>query len=184
MSLEEIIEQIEGQFFGELEEDRDAVIPTLIDLHHQVISKGEESEKEFGNLISSRMGGIFIPYLFWRSLSRFLDNPEARDSMFNLASEFAHSSFDEVEQKKMKPLFITYFAVEKEFELDKIQNLVVEKAHPTVQEYFKKLFEFVKNNKNSVSMYEEKFNLLRNTQPDFELLRMPVSKLKEKLEIA
>ena len=78
-----------------------------------------------------------------------------------------------------RPLLITYFAMEREFEVNKLITLVVEKAHPSVIEYFKKVQNFVLKNKTSVDMYIEKFNMLKDYAPNFEMLRMPVSKLKE-----
>jgi hypothetical protein len=48
-------------------------------------------------------------------------------------------------------------------------------------EYFKKVQTFVLKNKTSVDMYIEKFQMLKDGFPDFELLALPLIKLKEQL---
>ncbi len=184
MEIEEVLDQIENQFFGELEENRESVIPVLKDLHQQYIAQGPTETQEFEKIIVGRIGGIYIPYLFWKSLSEFLKNNETRNQLYFLIEGFTQSSFDEIEQKLMKPLLTTYFDAEKEFYVDKIMDLVVPKAHPSVQEYFTKLKEFLTSNKNSVSLFKEKFDLVKDIEPDFELLKMPVTRLKEKMHIA
>jgi hypothetical protein len=48
-----------------------------------------------------------------------------------------------------------------------------------VKEYFAKITTFVSKNKNSTDTYLEKFRILMETYPDFELLGLPITKLKE-----
>jgi len=117
----------------------------------------------------------------WTELSHYIDEPASRQHIFSLVQSFVDSDFEDVEKKRMKALLITYFAMEREFELSKVHNLIVQKSHPTVQEYFRKVQNFVTKNKTSVEMYIEKFKMLREYAPSFDLLRMPISKLKEHL---
>ncbi|MEY3444481.1 MAG: hypothetical protein RLZZ519_2762, partial [Bacteroidota bacterium] len=104
-----------------------------------------------------------------------------RDQLFAIMQAFVDSGFEEEERKKMKSLLITYFAIEREFEVNKILTLIVEKSHPSVVEYFKKVQTFVLKNKTSVDMYIEKFQMLKEGFPNFELLALPLIKLKEQL---
>ena len=181
MSLVKELDKLEEKFFGELEENRDGILPELQKHHKDATTKGSKESKEFAQAVVNRFGGIYIPYLFWVELASFLQDNENRKGLFGVLEEFAQSSFEPEEQKKMKSLLITYFAMEKEFELDKIQSLIIEKAHPKVQEYFSKIRDFVGHNEKAVAMYIEKFNILAEREPDFELMRMPLIKLKEEL---
>ena len=150
----------------------------------EAVKTGGEPYDTFASQSRNRVGGIFIPYIFWVHLKQFTDEGQSRDPLFHDILAFTKSDFEEEETKKMKSLLITYFAQEKEFEIDKIQNLIIDKSHPSVQEYFRKLITFVKKNQTSVNMYIEKFQMLKDRNPDFELLKLPVMKLKERLELA
>lgn len=184
MSLSNTLEQLEEKFYGELEEERGPIIAELAELHDQALSEGFESFRKFSEEAMQTCGGIYIPYILWVELGLFIESPEEREQISEILRAFVVSGFEEIEKKKMKPLLISYFAIEKEFEVNKIMALIVDKAHPEVQEYFKKLLAFVAKNKKSVDMYSEKFNILREYSPNFELLRMPVIKLKEHLSVA
>lgn len=181
MSLEKTLDALEEKYYGELEEDKDAIIPELEALHKETSEKGIEEFRTFSKAVLTRFGGVYQPYVFWVELREFMKASTNRQELFDIIHAFTESGFESEETKKMKPLLITYFSMEKEFELDKIQNLIVNKAHPDVQEYFRKLTSFVEKSYTSVKMYEEKFDMLMDLTPDFDLLRMPVIKLKEHL---
>jgi len=181
MSLEKKLDALEDKYYGELEEDKDAIIPELEALHKEHSDKGIDEFRVFAKEVMTRFGGVYQPYIFWVELREYMKDSSNRMELFNIIQAFTESGFEVEETKKMKPLLITYFSMEKEFELDKIQNLIVEKAHVDVQEYFRKLTSFVEKSFTSVKMYEEKFDMLMDLTPDFDLLRMPVIKLKEHL---
>lgn len=175
------IEELEERFFGDLEEDRDTIISELKGQHEAALSKGIGEFRKFSSEVIERFGGAYIPYIFWVELAEFEKDPENRTRLFEIVRIFSESSFEEEEMKKMKPLLITYFSLEKEFELDKIKSLILDKTHPAVQEYFKKLLDFAEKNKTSTEMYVEKFQIIHDRYPDFDLLKMPVVKIKEML---
>jgi len=184
MSLEKDLEKLEERYYGEMEEDRSALIAELIPMHKADL---EANNREFGGFSSAvidRFGGAFIPYIFWTELEEFALDNERRVNLFETISAFTNSGFEEIEVKKMKSLLITYFTMEKEFELNKLFSLVIDKAHPSVGEHFHKWLDFVEKNKSSVEMYIEKFNLLKGLYPDFDLLATPVTKLREKLTVS
>lgn len=181
MSLEELLEQLEEKFYGDWEEEREPVIEVLLPIQNEALASGMESFREFSGMVMDTCGGIYIPYLMWVELAHFFDNPEDRERIHGIIQAFVNSGFEVEEKKKMKSLLITYFATEREFEVNKVQALIVEKAHPDVQEYFRKVQNFVAKNKTSVDMYTEKFQMIKHFAPDFNLLRMPVIKLKEHL---
>lgn len=179
--MAETIEALEERFFGDLEEDRDAVISELKGAHEAARAGGIEQFRKFSGDLLDRFGGIYIPYVFWVELGEYLNDAENRTRLFEIIKVFSESSFEEEETRKMKPLLITYFSLEKEFELDKIRSLIVDKTHPAVQEYFKKLLDFAEKNATSTEMYVEKFKIIHHLYPDFEMLKMPVVKIKEML---
>jgi hypothetical protein len=181
MSLEELLEQLEEKYYGDWEEERGPVVEVLLPIQDEALASGMESFRTFSDMVMDTCGGIYIPYLMWVELAYFIDQPEDRDRIHNIIRAFVNSGFELEESKKMKSLLITYFAEEKEFEVSKVIVLIVEKAHPDVQEYFRKVQNFVAKNKTSVDMYTEKFQMIKHFTPDFNLLRMPVIKLKDHL---
>lgn len=181
MSLTKTLDKIEDKFYGELEEDRAQVIAELSELHKAALSKGMDDFRKFSSEVMEVCGGIYIPYITWVELAIFIDNEENRGRIYEIVAAFVNSGFEEPERKKMRSLLITYFSLEREFEVNKLLTLVVEKAHPDVREYFRKIQDFVAKNKTSVDMYIEKFQMLKDHDPDFNLLRMPVIKLKAHL---
>ncbi len=183
MSLKETLDQLDELYYDE-EASREQVIEVLSEWHEQSLSEGLEEFRSFSDQARGHCGGVYIPFLLWTELSNFLDSPDDRSHIFSLVKAFVDSDFEDVEKKRMKALLITYYAMEREFELSKVQNLIVEKSHPTVQEFFRKVRNFVNKNKTSVEMYIEKFKMLHEYAPSFDLLRMPISKLKEHLKAA
>ncbi|MCB9234585.1 MAG: hypothetical protein H6581_23215 [Bacteroidia bacterium] len=181
MSLTQVLDQLENKYYEELDENRDKIIPELRKIHKLAVESGEEAEAMFREEMLSRFGGIYIPYLFWGEMAQFMAQKIGREVLFETIQAFTNSGFEDVECKRMKPLVLTYFSVEKPFEIDKLFSQVIQKAHPSVQEYFEKLLRFVEKNSTSVSMYIEKFQMLADMEPDFEMLKMPLVRLKEKM---
>ncbi len=179
MDIPKLLDELEDKYgMEEQEEHKEDLIAELYDLHMQTASN-EDLLNRFTVLCSERFGGIYIPYLFWVKLSDYYEYELDRGYLFTLLKAFANSNFGEDEQKLMKPLIIIYFAKEKEFEINKFFTLHTDDIHPSVKEYFQKLLHFVEKNKKSTDMYCEKFEILRNVQPDFDLMNTPLSELKE-----
>lgn len=184
MSLKKELDALESKYYGEWEEEREPAIAALAGMHREAAEKGLDAFRKFSEAAMDICGGIYIPYIFWRELREYMSDEENRTRLHAIVERFTESGFEQPEMKKMKPLLITYYSTEKPFEVDKVQTLVVAKSHPSVQEYFRKILAFVEKNKTSVDMYIEKFDMLKDNYPDFDLLRMPVIKLKEKLASA
>ncbi len=180
MDIVKELEQLEDKFFGEWEEERMPLVQALTDLHIQT-QDDRDAFNRFLIQAAERFGGVYIPYLFWQKLSEFIDTSEERAYLQELIKVFIESNFEDEEQRKLKPLLVVYFAKEKDFEVDKIRTQYIESAHPQVREYFHKLLRFVETNKKATNMYIEKFEMLRDAFPDFELLNLPITQLKEKL---
>jgi hypothetical protein len=160
------------------QENREAILDALHQIYLKVKSNPDDY-RMFRNQVTDVCGGIYIPYIFWMELREYFRNAANRSVLLEVIRDFTHSSFEEEDRKLLKPLLITYFANEKVFEVDKLQGLVIDLAHPAIQEYFSKITSFVNKNKESTGTYLEKFKILMDEYPDFELLALPVAKLKE-----
>lgn len=180
MDIVKELEKLEDKYYGEWEEDKVPLIKELTELHKSV-SDSEDGFNRFLVQCSERFGGSYIPYLFWDKLAYFIDTPEERYYIQELVKAFINSNFDDAEQRMLKPLLVTYFAKEKVFEINKLRAMLIDKAHPDVKEYFMNLLNFIEKNAKATEMYCEKFELLRTVHPDFSLLRMPISELREKI---
>ncbi len=177
------LQKLEDKFYGEWEEDRNTLVSELSKLHKEASSDPDTFSK-FLVQSADMFGGIYLPYLFWEKLSEFMKAEEQRTYLQDLMIKFSNSNFEEVEQSKMKLLLVVYFAKEKEFEINKIRAKVIDKAHPEVKEYYLKLLNFTEKNQKATNMYCEKFELLSGIHPDFELMALPITQLKEKLQEA
>ena len=184
MSLAKTLDALDEKYYDDPDAHRDETIEAFSELHEQSLMEGMEGFRKFAEAAVGRCGGVYIPYIMWTELATFIEEPEERKYIYGIVQAFVNSDFEEPERKRMKSLLITYFAMEREFEVNKVMTLIVEKAHQEVQEYFRKVQNFVGKNKTSVGMYVEKFNMLKEYAPNFDLLRMPVSKLKEHLQEA
>jgi hypothetical protein len=184
MDIAKLLEEIEDKYAdNELEDIRVAAVEEITMLHQRVVEENPSSLDRFLMLSADSIGGVYIPYIFWYKLGEFYDGEEieAREFLQKLIKSFTLSNFEEVEQKMIKSLLIAYLAKEKEFEIDKIRTLIIDKTHKDVKDYFYKLFNFVEKNHKATVMYCEKFKLLKDYAPNFELLGYPVSKLKDLL---
>lgn len=172
--------EIEDKYSETLDEAREDAINEIKALQEEVLANMPEELDRFLLISADTLGGIYLPYVFWYKLGEFYDgNTDARIFLQELIRIFSVSNFEEEEQKKIKSLLVAYLAKEKEFEMDKIRTLIIDKSHHSVKEYFYKLFQFVQKNRKATTMYCEKFEILKDYQPNFELLSLPVSRLKE-----
>lgn len=181
MELEEYLQEINRKYYEEQEESYTFAIEALKQVHVSVADDPEMYE-EFREIALYNCGGAYLPFLFWSELSVYCDSRENRLILFQLLKAFADSDFSDEMIKDMKPLIITYIAMETEFEIDRLKAQIIDKAHPNVQSYFKKYLTFVEKNKDSVGTYTKKFNLIRKQFPDFELLSKPLSRVYEVIE--
>jgi hypothetical protein len=179
MDIVKELEQLEDKFFGEWEEEREPLIQALTDLHIQTLDD-RDAFNRFLVQTAERFGGVYIPYLFWQKLADFMKVPEERAYLQELIKTFIQSNFEAEEQRKLKPLLVVYFAKEKDFEVDKTRAQYIDQSHPQVRDYFNKLLTFVKRNEKATNMYIGKFEMLQDAFPDFELLNLPITQLKEK----
>lgn len=182
MELIEYLKQLDEKYYNEQEESNEFAIKELNKVYKSVV-KDPELLEEFMEEAPYVCGGAYIPYLFWITLAKFSNDPEAyRPRIVELIKAFCRSDFNEKDAQELKPLIITYFAMEKRFEIDKLKTFVINKSHPEIINYFNKLLTFVDKNKDSVKTYIEKFSLIKDQAPNFELLNLPIVRLRERLK--
>jgi hypothetical protein len=185
MDIAKTLEQLEDKYYGEWEESRDTLVGELKTIHQELATSDPDRLQEFKFRVINHYGGAYIPYVFWQQLATFL-NPaqqeDARTFLHEILKSFVDSDFEEPEKMKMKPLVVTYFTAEKEFEINKLKTLVFEKSHPSVRDYFSTLEGFITKNKRATVMYRRKFKMLKDYFPDFKLLDQPLSYLEESLQ--
>lgn len=181
MDIIQELEQIEDKYYGEWNEDKATLISEMMALHKREWADTDRFNR-FLVQASDRFGGAYIPYLFWAKLSTFVgDEPDDRFYIQQLIQSFVDSNFDEEEQRIMKPLVVTYLSQEKEFELNKVWTKIIDNAHPSVKEFFQKLLSFTQKNQKSTEMYTEKFMMLKDMHPNFDLLGLPITQLREQV---
>ena len=182
MDVLESLDAIEEKYAETLDENRDVAITEIIAAHNEIMESAPEELDRFIILSADILGGIYLPYLFWYKLGEFYEGyEESRIFLQELIKIFSESNFEEEEQRKMKSLLVAYFAREKEFEIDKLRVIVIDKSHHSVKEYFNKLLQFAQKNQKATKMYCDKFEILKEYQPDFLLLQKPLTKLQELL---
>ena len=178
MELEDYLNQIDERFINEEISD-DEALDELMEAHQSVFDN-EEQLLEFTETVLYICGGLFIPYIFWIELQGFLSDAEQhRPRLHNILRIFTESNFEEKDRSRMKPLLIIYFSNEKEFEVDKVRALIIDKAHPKVKDYFNKILIFVDKNRDTVQTYRRKLEMLKDYYPDFALLNEPIAKLSD-----
>lgn len=179
--LAEVLDQIE-QIYFEHDEDRRIAIDAFRELHQQVLADNDLRE-EFEYQVLTKAGGEYIPHVFWLALGQFLRTKQAegRKQLFECLEALVESNFSDDLKGELKPLLVVYLANEKQFELDRVMSRIVEPAHPAIKEYVEKLVAFVPKNQHSVQTYKQKFDLLRDSFPDFERFALPLPRLQEEL---
>jgi hypothetical protein len=183
MDLEEVLNDVNDNYYQSGEENKEETIQTLLEIQ-QAVAEDAELADEFRQYVITICGGIFIPYVLWYEIYRFLENPNERSFIFEIIKAYVNSDFGEEERRLMKPLLMVYFAKEKIFEIDRIKAFILSKAHKSVQQYFNDILKFIEKNSHSVETLITKMKLLKGRPPEFELLRLPISQLKEQLALA
>jgi hypothetical protein len=184
MELEDQLAAIDNAY-SEIEDDdpeiKQKFIGFLKEIHLELLSEDPETLRYFVFDAARVAGGIYIPYLFWMELVKFIEDNPDEEVLYHLIDCFATSDFEEEERKKMKPLLAIYFAHQRDFAVDRVKSHIVSNSHPQVRDYFLALLRFKEQNKKSIEAYTHKFRLLKGYYPNFEMFNLPVSRLEEEL---
>lgn len=182
MELIEYLKQLDEKYYNEQDEEHEFAIKELMKVYKSVMNDPELLQA-FTEEAPYLCGGAFIPYLFWLTLAKFSQNSEEfRPQIIELIKAFCKSDFNDQDVTSLKPLLITYFVLERPFEIEKLKVFVIQKSHPKVIQYFQKILTFVEKNKDSVKTYVEKFNLVKHLAPNFELFSKPIAHVREELK--
>jgi len=180
MNIIEQINEIDKIYSEAEDEKRPEVIESLSNMHIALLRSKDEFQ-EFLVHAAGACGGIYIPYLFWTELVKFLDSPTNSDNLFYLIKCFASSSFEEEDQNKMRPLLCVYFTKERVFNVDKIKSQIIDKSHPEVRYYLRLIINFVGDKPKAIDAFTEKLTLLKRFFPNFDMFNLAVYQLKEQL---
>jgi hypothetical protein len=181
MSMEKEIEKLHKAYEAAEGDNREETIAALASLHATADKGDAKVRQAFYTAASQACGGCYVPYLFWTALARFYETPDTRTELADLLHAFVAGDFEAQDLQLMKPLIVVYFAKEKPFEVDKLRAKLLTGAHPSVKTYFDTLAAFIENNKVAVQTYRDKFALVRDRRPDFELFSQPLTRLEEEL---
>lgn len=182
MNLIEQLDEIDATYRESEDQKRPYVIESLSNLHISLLRSN--NYQEFLQNSANICDGIYIPYLFWSELVKFLDNPTESQNLFYLIKCFSTSAFEEEEQNKMRPLLCIYFTKERPFAVDKIRAQIIDKAHPEIRYYLRTILNFVAEKPKAIDAFVEKLNLLKRFFPNFEIFNLAVDQLKEHLNRA
>lgn len=175
--LDEVIEELEARYTeNSLSEEELAVFHP----YYQEALKDPQKREVFEATMLRRVGGLYIPYIFWLYLREFLE-AKAHPKIYSALQAFVESAFDPLTQKQMKPLLVIYFKYESSFHIDRINIELLRDAHPDIRTYFRKMQTFPTRNPHTTQIYEEKFNLLKNHFPNFKWLFQPLPHLRQAL---
>lgn len=180
MTLVETLDQLEAAYNENPDEARADVIANLYAIH-EAWRGDQEAFNEFVLRVIPRFGAIYTPYVFWEKLRAYFSNENERVYLFEIIKAFANGDFEEAEQQMLKPLLVVYLAHEKAFEIHKLESMIFDKSHRAVREYFEKILAFIHKNEHSPKMYHDKFDLMGDRMPDFELYSLPVTQLRDQL---
>jgi len=183
--LKSELEKLEAEF-SELEDDPNQlqlVVERLKALHKAVLETNQEALlMRFETEAGTRFGGIYVPYLLWGELARFVFRKEEsrRESIQKLIHAFATGYFEENTQRLMKPLLIIYFYYEYPLKIREFQERYLKHYHPVVQDYFRKLIQYKAKNPRTTVILFHKFERIHPLFPDFDLFDVPLDILEEK----
>ncbi len=179
MTLEESIEKVR-EYYNETE-NRTWALDALKTLLAQVVGYPEHLA-QFERLVADLGGGMFVPYLFWVEMGKYMDGKGDREALFQLIRAFAESDFEAEEREKMRPLLIAYFKREgNSFEISKIKAKIIEGAHKDVKAYFKEVEQYPERNPSAADTIVKKMHLLRRHFPQFELFSLTLQEIEERL---
>lgn len=174
------LEAIDAAYYNQDEEDAAPAIEALDELHREAWGD-EAAARKFRLAALQVAGGAYLPNILWAELAAFARGADNRDMIVTVLRAVGDSNFDESMLNKLKPLLVVYLSREKQFEIDKLWSFVVEKSYPRVKEFFDKALQFVTKNVHSVATYQRKFDMLRDSFPDFERYSHPLTRLEEEM---
>ncbi|MCS7297933.1 MAG: hypothetical protein RMK19_05635 [Bacteroidia bacterium] len=157
------------------------LIARLEALHEKVYSD-EEQRIEFERDVIKVANGIYIPHIFWIYLSAFIGDKDAyRPFLEYILQVYAQFPPHPLVDKRMRILLCVYFQEESRFYLDKLEDYLRKRSHPEKYKLIKDAQEFTNRNPRTSDIFRQKFYLLRDYSPNFELISTPLPHLRETL---
>lgn len=163
----------------------ETLVAQLEALHEELIQAGDdEARADFEREVLRVADGIYLPHIFWTYLGPFLDRTQRetyRPFLEYILQVYAQLPASTFVDRRMRPLLYVYLTEEAPFYIDKLDAFLGKYAHPEKLALFQEVRAFIQKNPNTVRIFREKFALLKDYVPDFEMLAMPLPTLRASL---
>lgn len=165
--------------------DPQTLVAELEALHEELMqASDDETRADFEREVLHIANGIYLPHIFWMYLAPFLDKAQRetyRPFLEYILQVYAQLPCSSFVDKRMRPLLYVYLTEEAPFYVDKLNAFLGKYAHPDKQALFQEVRAFIQRNPNTVRIFREKFRLLKDYVPDFDMLAMPLPTLRTSL---
>lgn len=157
------------------------VIAKLEALHEEV-SDDDDLRAEFEREVLKVAQGIYIPHILWIYLSAFLEDRETyRPFLEYILQFYAQQPLNPFVDKRIRPLLCIYLSEESTFYIDRLKALLERYALPEKREFFDEVQAYIRRNPTTVRIFRDKFRLLKDYFPSFDLFSLPLPHLRQQL---
>ncbi|MCX8112071.1 MAG: hypothetical protein N3E49_02575 [Bacteroidia bacterium] len=152
---------------------------------HEEVSGDENARLEFEREVLKVADGLYLPHIFWIYLGAFLEDKETyRPFIEYILQVYAQLPPSPFLEKRMRPLLCVYFTEEAPFHIHKLEASLKRYARPEKQTLFSDIQNFIKRNPTTVQIFRQKFSLLKQYLPNFEMFSMALPQLRAALNQA
>lgn len=157
------------------------IVAQLEALHESVL-EDEKARSEFEQAVLKVADGVYLPHIFWIYLSAFLNDREVyRPFLEYVLQVYAQLPPSPFVDKRMRPLLYVYFMNEPAFYTNKLEAFLHRYAHPEKRSLVQDIRAYIQRNPTTVRIFQQKFALLKDYLPNFEMLSMPLPELRASL---
>jgi len=183
VSVQEALEKIESAH--QAGESPEKLLNLIESLHVEFLDGDPDARAAFEDAVLPVADGLYFPHLFWMYLAGFLEDQEAyRSSIESLLRTFATLPPNPLAEDNLRLLLYVYFSEEDPFHLDRLWHHLHQEATPEKRDYFHRVKTLTERNPLTVQIFREKFRLLAPFFPNFEQLRLPLSKVRSFIKTA
>lgn len=159
----------------------EAIIAQLEALHESIL-EDNEARSEFEREVLKVADGLYLPHIFWIYLAAFLGDKEVyRPFLEYVLQVYAQLPPSPFVDKRIRPLLCVYFTNETPFYTDKLEAFLHRYAHPEKRSLVQDIRSYIQRNPSTVRIFQQKFALLKDYLPNFEMFSMPLTELRASL---
>lgn len=146
---------------------------------HEEVSQDDQLRAEFEREVLRVADGVYLPHMFWIYLGGFLQDKEAyRPFLEYILQVYVQLPPSPFVDKRMRPLLTVYFSEESSFYIDRFEDFVKRYARPEKQNLPTEIRRYIQKNPTTVRIFREKFALLKDYAPNFEMFSMALPHLR------